>query len=389
MNAGITWPAGFRAAGVAAGQRAGDGPDLALVVNDGPSPAAAAVFTSNRFLAAPVQWSRQVMASGATPTAVVLNAGGANACTGQAGFDQSAASAAQAGDVLGRPPSQVLVASTGIIGRLLNIDGLLDGIVAAGAELRDDGGQDAARAIMTTDTFPKTVQQAHGDWLVGGMAKGAGMIAPGMATLLVVITTDAVTDNTTAQQALAAAAEATFNRIDTDGCMSTNDTLILLASGASGVPVGFDELAGAVTSACHDLAQQCVADAEGASHEIAITVDGAPTEDAAVQVARAVARSNLFKCAVFGNDPNWGRVLSAVGTVPAAVAPYQPDQVDVSINGIMVCRGGSVGEPRELVDMTPRRVNVTIDLAVGPASATVYTNDLTYDYVRENAEYST
>ena len=389
MTQGVTYPKGFRAAGVAAGQRSGDGPDPALVVNIGAYPAAAAVFTSNRFAAAPVQWSRSVMASGATPTVVVLNAGGANACTGQAGFEQAAAAASQAAQVIGRQPGQVLVCSTGLIGELLKLDPLLEGVRHAGAKISADGGADAARAIMTTDTHPKTVELDLAGWRVGGMAKGAGMIAPGLATLLVVVTTDALADNATAQRALRRAAEATFNRIDTDGCMSTNDTLILLASGESGVRPSEDDLAKAVTRACHNLSQQCVGDAEGASHEIAITVENASTVDAALAVARAVARSNLFKCAVFGNDPNWGRILSAAGTVPPDVAPFDSAHVDVSINGVMVCRDGGVGEPREGVVMaTQRRVDVRLDLHAGVAEATIYTNDLTYDYVKENAEYS-
>jgi len=386
---GVTYPLGFRAAGVVAGQRSGDGPDLALVVNDGADVAAAAVFTSNRFPAAPVQWSRGVMASGVTPKVVVLNSGGANACTGQAGFEQTKATAEQAAQATECQPGQVLVASTGLIGRLLKIEPLLEGVIRAAAQLSTRGGADAARAIMTTDTRRKTVEIDKTEWRVGGMAKGAGMIAPGLATLLVVVTTDAVTDDVTAQRVLAGAAEQTFNRIDTDGCMSTNDTLVLLASGESGVTPTEDELLDAVTAACQDLALQCVGDAEGASHDIAITVCNAATDDAAVQVARAIARSNLFKCAVFGNDPNWGRILSAAGTVPADVAPFDADAVDVKINGVTVCRGGGVGEPRESVVMAgKRRVDVLVDLHAGSMTATIHTNDLTYDYVRENAEYS-
>ena len=386
---GVTYPKGFRAAGVTAGQRAGDGPDLALVVNVGAHASAAAVFTTNRFAAAPVLWSRNVLASGATPTVVVLNAGGANACTGHDGLAQTVATAQQAAEVIGRQSGQVMVCSTGLIGKLLDLDPLLAGVRSAAATMSADGGADAARAIMTTDTYPKTVELDLAGWRMGGMAKGAGMIAPGLATLLVVVTTDALTDNATAQRALAQAADATFNRIDVDGCMSTNDTLILLASGESGVRVTQDGLAKAVTQACHNLSQQCVGDAEGASHEIAITVEGATSEDAALAVARAIARSNLFKCAVFGNDPNWGRILSAAGTVPPEVAPFDADRVDVSINGVMVCQGGGVGEPRERVVMAgQRRVDVRVDLHAGGADATVYTNDLTYDYVKENAEYS-
>jgi glutamate N-acetyltransferase/amino-acid N-acetyltransferase len=356
------------------------------------------VFTPNRFAAAPVQWSRQLLHSemsagddSSTPKAVVFNAGGANACTGQAGYDDSAATALKAAECLGLKPTQVLIGSTGLIGKRLNMEGLLAGVAEASAALTPDGGQAAAEAIMTTDTHPKTTRmELPGGWRIGGMAKGAGMIAPGMATLLVVLTTDAVTDNATAQQALAAAAELTFNRIDTDGCMSTNDTLVLFASGASGITPSAAELTTAVARACFDLARQCVGDAEGASHDIAITVKNAATEAGALQVARAIARSNLFKCAVFGNDPNWGRILSAAGTVPADIAPYDATQVDVSINGVTVCKAGGIGESRELVDMAASRlVSVDVDLKAGKQAATIYTNDLTYDYVKENAEYPT
>ena len=391
----VTYPNGFIAAGVTAGLKASGRKDVAVVVNTGPQPAAAAVFTSNRFPAAPVQWSRQALAEttarGQAPLAVVLNSGGANACTGPAGYQQAAQEATLAASLLGLDDSSdVLVCSTGLIGQLLPIDQVCDGIEQAVQAAQADGGQAAAEAIMTTDTHPKTTAQDYDGWSVGGMAKGAGMIAPGMATLLVVVTTDAVTDNATAQRALAAAAEQTFNRIDSDGCMSTNDTLILLASGASGVTPSETELTSAVTTACHSLAQQCIGDAEGASHEIAITVQCASSEQAALAVARAIARSNLFKCAVFGNDPNWGRILSAAGTVPPEAAPFDARQVDVSINGVMVCRGGGVGEPRELVQMAARRrVEVVVNLKAGTRQATVYGNDLTYDYVKENAEYST
>jgi glutamate N-acetyltransferase/amino-acid N-acetyltransferase len=386
----VTYPAGFTAAATRAGQKSNGAPDLAIVMNTGPAPAAAGVFTPNRFCAAPVRWSREVLALRGTPKAVVFNAGGANACTGDAGYADTETTAKKAAECLGLTPTEVLVGSTGLIGKRLNMEGLLSGITTASAELVTDGGQAAAAAIITTDTHPKTTQaELPGGWRIGGMAKGAGMIAPGMATLLVVITTDAVTDNATAQRAIAQAAELTFNRIDTDGCMSTNDTLLLLASGASGVPVTETELTNAVARACFDLAQQCVGDAEGASHDIAINVVHAATEAGALAVARTVARSNLFKCAVFGNDPNWGRILSAAGTVPADIAPYEPTQVDVSINGVMICRGGGIGEPRELVNMADRRVEVVIDLKAGDQAATIYTNDLTYDYVKENAEYPT
>jgi len=386
----IVIPAGFRAAGVEAGQRAGKGADLALVVNDGTQIAAAACFTSNRFQAAPVQWSRRVMASGVTPRAVVLNAGGANACTGRIGLAQASATAAAAANALSLLPEQVLVCSTGLIGRPLVLDKLLEGVATAATLLDAAGWDAAARAIMTTDTHPKTAIHLGDGWSVAGMAKGAGMIAPGLATLLVLLTTDAVTDNATAQRLLADAAEQTFNRIDVDGCMSTNDSLILMASGASAITPDEKDLAAAITSVCQSLALQCIGDAEGASHEIAVTVQGATTEIAALAVARAIGRSNLFKCAVFGDDPNWGRILSAAGTVPDDVAPFEVDLVDVAINGVVVCKDGAVGEPRELVDMASKRhVDVVVDLHAGTQQATIHTNDLTYDYVKENAEYST
>ncbi|WP_129338751.1 bifunctional glutamate N-acetyltransferase/amino-acid acetyltransferase ArgJ [Cellulomonas endophytica] len=385
----VTTPLGFRASGVTAGLKASGRPDLALVVNDGPLQVAAGVFTSNRVQAAPVLWSRQAVHDGVA-TAVVLNSGGANACTGPEGFADTHRTAERVAEVLGTSAADVLVCSTGLIGERLDLGRLLPGVDAAAAALAADGGEDAARAIMTTDTVAKTAV-AHGDgWSVGGIAKGAGMLAPGLATMLVVLTTDAVTTAGVADQVLRSAAHRTFDRVDSDGCMSTNDTVLLLASGASGVTPGDDELAHAVRTVCADLARQLVADAEGASHDIAVTVVNASTEAAAVSVARAVTRSNLVKAAVFGNDPNWGRVLAAVGTVPENVAPYDPDALDVSINGVQVCRAGGVGDPREGVDLAAaREVRVEIDLHAGTAHATVWTNDLTHDYVHENSAYST
>jgi len=401
----ITAPAGFRAAGVTAGLKASGSPDLALVVNDGPDHVVAGVFTSNRVVAAPVTWSRTVVGDGVAH-AVVLNSGGANACTGPEGFVDTHRTAEHAAEVLRVSAGDVVVCSTGLIGERLDLPALLGGVDAAAAALSADGGPDAARAIMTTDTRPKeavvtraadgaagtdaAAGSAGATWSVGGMAKGAGMLAPGLATMLCVVTTDAAVDAATADAALRAATAVTFDRVDSDGCMSTNDTVVLLASGASGVTVTRDELTEAVTAVCADLARQLVADAEGASHDIAVTVKGATTEDAAVAVARAVTRSNLFKAAVFGNDPNWGRVLSAVGTVPVEVAPFDADAVDVAINGVTVCRGGGVGEDRTLVDLAAaREVSVVVDLHAGDATATVWTNDLTHDYVHENSAYST
>jgi glutamate N-acetyltransferase/amino-acid N-acetyltransferase len=388
----VTAAQGFRAAGTAAGLKSTGKPDVALVVNDGPLDVAAAVFTSNRVVAAPVTWSRQVVADGRA-SAVVLNSGGANACTGPEGFLDTHRTAEHTADALGVSAGDTVVCSTGLIGVRLPMDRLLPGVDAAVAALSADGGSDAAQAIMTTDTVAKTavvtVETASGAWTVGGMAKGAGMLAPGLATMLSVITTDAAVDAATADAALRAATAATFDRVDSDGCMSTNDTVVLLASGASGQSPTLDELTAAVTEVSASLSRQLVADAEGASHDIAVEVVGAHSEDAAVAVARAVTRSNLFKAAVFGNDPNWGRVLSAVGTVPESVAAFDATTLDVSINGVQVCRAGGVGEDRDLVDLAAQReVRVLVDLHAGDATATVWTNDLTHDYVHENSAYS-
>lgn len=385
----VTQPSGFRAAGVTAGLKASGRPDLALVVNDGPLHVAAGVFTSNRVVAAPVVWSRGAVADGSA-TAVVLNSGGANACTGAEGLADSRRTAEHVAGLLGAASTDVLVCSTGLIGERLPMDLLLAGVDTAAGTLAADGGDAAAIAIMTTDTVAKTATAGGDGWSVGGMAKGAGMLAPGLATMLVVLTTDAVVTPEQAQAALRSATRSTFDRVDSDGCMSTNDTVLLLASGASGVTPGAAELDAAVGAVCAELARALVADAEGASHDIAVTVTGATTEDAAVAVGRAVTRSNLFKAAVFGNDPNWGRVLAAVGTVPPEVAPYDADLLDVAINGVQVCRAGGVGDPREGVDLAAsREVRVDVDLHAGDATATVWTNDLTHDYVHENSAYST
>jgi glutamate N-acetyltransferase/amino-acid N-acetyltransferase len=386
----VTSPQGFRAAGVTAGLKASGRPDIALVVNDGPLQSAAAVFTSNRFPAAPVLWTRQVVADGEVH-AVVLNSGGANACTGPDGFadthrtaEHVAAVLSAAGPEVGA--GEIAVCSTGLIGERLPMQLLLAGVDAAAAELSAEGGPDAAVAIMTTDTVPKVAAARGRGFTVGGMAKGAGMLAPGLATMLVVVTTDAVAHPDTLQVALEAATRITFDRVDSDGCMSTNDTVIALASGAAMAQPTPEELAEAVTAVCADLALQLIGDAEGASKDIAITVTQAASEDDAVEVARAVARSNLLKCAIHGEDPNWGRVLSAIGTTRA---DFVPERVDVAINGVWVCRGGAAGESRDLVDMSARTVRIAIDLAAGDAQATVWTNDLTADYVHENSAYST
>ena len=381
----VTTPRGFRAAGVTAGLKASGRPDLALVVNDGPDHHAAAVFTSNRVEAAPVTWSRQVVADGRVD-AVVLNSGGANACTGHQGFQDTHRTAEAVGEALGVGAGDVVVCSTGLIGELLPMDLVLAGVTRASGALSDAGGPDAATAIMTTDTVAKEAAAARDGWSVGGMAKGAGMLAPALATMLVVVTTDAVADPGELDTALRQATAVTFDRVDSDGCQSTNDTVVLLASGASGVRPEPADLTAAVTEVCAELARALVADAEGAQHDIAVEVRTAASVDDALEVARAVARNALVKCAIFGRDPNWGRVLAAVGTTSAA---FQAHDLDVTMNGVQVCRRGGVGEDRSLVDLQAREVRITIDLHAGDADATVWTNDLTHDYVHENSAYST
>jgi glutamate N-acetyltransferase / amino-acid N-acetyltransferase len=380
-----TLPAGFRAAGVTAGLKASGRPDLALVVNDGPDHHAAAVFTSNRVVAAPVVWSRQVVADGRVD-AVVLNSGGANACTGHQGFQDTHRTAEEVAATLGLSAADVAVCSTGLIGELLPMDRISAGITTAAAALTTDGHDAAAEAIITTDTHAKTAAVQGRGWSVWGMAKGAGMLAPSLATMLVVLVTDAGTETGALDTALRTATFTTFDRVDSDGCQSTNDTVLLMASGASGVAVDAPSLTDAVTAVCADLARQLVADAEGAHHDIAIEVRGAASVDDALEVARSVARNNLFKCAIFGADPNWGRVLAAVGTTSAA---FEADTLDVSMNGVQVCRSGGVGEDRSLVDLAEREVHVLVDLHAGDDTATVWTNDLTHDYVHENSAYST
>jgi glutamate N-acetyltransferase / amino-acid N-acetyltransferase len=381
----VTTAAGFRASGSSAGLKSSGASDLALVLNTGPDDAAAGVFTSNRVKAAPVIWSQQVLRDGRL-RAVILNSGGANACTGPAGFADTHRTAELVADAIGVGAVDVAVCSTGLIGVRLPMGKLTAGINNLVPMLTDDGGQAAAEAIMTTDSVPKQSSFADEGWSVGGMAKGAGMLAPGLATMLVVLTTDAVVDQELLHDQLASACMRSFDRIDSDGCMSTNDTVILMSSGASGVRPGATDFQAALNETCHDLAQQLLADAEGAAHNIAIEVRHAASEEDAVQVGRAIARNNLFKCAIFGQDPNWGRVLAAIGTTSAG---FEPDRINVAFNGVQVCRDGSIGDPRELVDLRRHDVQVEVDLHNGRRSATIWTNDLTYDYVKENAEYST
>lgn len=386
----VTFAQGFSAAGVAAGISAVEGKkDMALVVNNGPLDAAAAVFTTNRFCAAPVQWSRKVVADGHVK-AVILNSGGANACTGKPGYEQSQATAEKVAELLGTSANDVAVCSTGLIGELLPLDHVLSGTEAAFAALSDsvEAGENASYAIMTTDTKPKTVElEGSTGFRVGGMVKGSGMIAPQLATMLCVITTDAVVNAGQLQAALNAGVEMSFNRIDVDGCMSTNDTVLLLASGASGVEPDPDEFNDLVAKATASLARQIVGDGEGASHDIRVKVTGATTEDAALACGRAVAASNLLKCAIAGNDPNWGRILSSVGTVSPEDAPFDAEKVTVDVNGVRICENGGAGRDRSEVDMTPREVHIDIDLNEGDAEASVWTDDLTHEYVHINADY--
>jgi glutamate N-acetyltransferase / amino-acid N-acetyltransferase len=382
----VTAPSGFEAAGIAAGIKRSGALDLAVVVNRGPLQSAAAVFTSNRAKANPILWSEQVIADGQV-AAIVLNSGGANCFTGPEGFQVTHGTAEAAASALGVSSGDVLVCSTGLIGEQLDGEVVEEGVLSAVARLSADGGgaDDAARAIMTTDTMPKTVIVEGDGWRIGGMAKGAGMLAPGLATMLVVMTTDAALPAPDLDAALRAAKRVKFDRLDSDGCMSTNDQVTLMASGASGMTPSLESFTAALVRACDQLARLLQGDAEGASHDISIEVLGAVTEDDAVEVGRAVARNNLFKAAIFGNDPNWGRVLAAIGTTKA---PFDPYFVDVTMNGVRVCHAGTPDAPREQVDLTPRATHVRIELHAGEASATILTNDLTHDYVHENSAYS-
>jgi len=382
---GVSAAQGFLATGVAAGLKKSGKKDLALVVSEGPKYTAAAVFTTNRFPAAPVQWSREVTQDSMLK-AVVLNSGGANACTGRQGLIDARLMAETTARHVGCRPTDVAVCSTGLIGELLPMDKVVTGIVSAAGCLTDDGGPGAAEAIMTTDTVPKQAGFSSEDgWSVGGMAKGAGMLAPGLATMLVVITTDADLTDDQAADALAQATHVSFDRADSDGCMSTNDTVILMANGRSGCHPGEREFVEALTTVCVSLAKQLIADAEGAEHAIAVTVTSAATEEDALEVARAVARSNLFKCAVAGNDPNWGRVVASMGTTKAQ---FDSDEVDVAFNGVPVFSAGAPDQPRDRVDLTGFDVDLLIGLHAGDEEATIWTNDLTHGYVSENADYS-
>ena len=387
----VTTPQGFVAAGVTAGLKVSGKPDLAVVRNLGPRMAAAAVFTSNRVFAAPVKWSRQAVADGQLQ-AVVLNSGGANACTGAEGFADSAATASRVADRLGLITDNVAVCSTGLIGDRLPMDKVLAGVTEIVHELAGGlhGGDDAARAIMTTDTVPKQVALHHAlgpeqNWTVGGMAKGAGMLAPSLATMLVVLTTDAVADSDALDTALRKATARTFDRLDVDGSCSTNDTVLLMASGASEIRPSQEDLDDAVLRVCEDLCLQLQADAEGVTKRVTITVSGAPSEDDAVTAARLVARDNLVKTALFGSDPNWGRVLAAVGMSPFTL---DPARISVSFNGFPVCINGAGAPGARDVDLSGPDIAVVVDLNIGDAEATIRTTDLSHAYVEENSAYS-
>ena len=381
----VTAPLGFRAAGVTAGLKPSGYRDVAVVINDGPSRAAAAVFTANRVQAAPVKWSRQV-ASGGRVRAAVLNSGGANACTGPLGFQDTHATAERLAAALDDSAGEIAVCSTGLIGERLPMDKLLPAVDAAVAEADRSGGVHAADAIRTTDTVVKIAFRRQDGYAIGGMAKGAAMLAPSLATMLVVLTTDADLTSGELDAALRSATAVTFDRVDSDGCMSTNDTVLLMASGASGVKPGHQDFARALTEVCADLARQLQRDAEGASKYVTIEVVGAASEADAVTVGRSVARNNLLKCALAGSDPNWGRVLSAVGTTDAV---FDPDRLNVAMNGVWVCRAGAPGDDRSKVDLAGKDITITVDLSAGPHSAVILTTDLTEAYVYENSAYST
>lgn len=379
----VTFAEGFQAGSVASGLKSSGGLDLTVVQNTGPSDVAAAVFTSNRAKANPIIWSMEAIKDGAA-RAVVLNSGGANCYTGAEGFQVTHKSAELVGEALTISAQDVLVCSTGLIGMQLDTTKLYPGIESACGKLSSEGGADSALAIMTTDSVPKlaTTQSDEG-WKIGGMAKGAGMLAPALATMLVVITTDALIEDADAH--LRAATAISFDRLDSDGCTSTNDTVILMSSGSSGVkadPVKFQEH---LNDVCMDLARQLMKDAEGASHEISIEVVGAASEADALEVGRSIARNNLFKTAIYGNDPNWGRILAAIGTTSATFDPYN---IDVEINGIRVSSKGGPDQDRSLVDFSNREVIIRVGLNAGNLEATILTNDLTKEYVIENSEYS-
>lgn len=377
-------PDGFTAASCAAGLKSSGALDLTLIVNNGPLFDAAAVYTSNQVVAAPVIWSKQVT-KGKIVKAAILNSGGANACTGPQGFADTHKTAEHVGEVLGISSSEVVVCSTGLIGELLPMEKILTGIDLISKELHEDSLQEVARAIMTTDSVAKIANLKSEKFEVSGVAKGAGMLAPALATMLSVVMADAILPEG-AQEIFQKVCDRTYNRIDSDGCTSTNDTVLLMGSGASAYAPTSEELEAALMEICTSLSQQLIADAEGSTKTVAIKVSGAASESDAVEVARACARNNLLKCAIFGGDPNWGRVLAAVGTARAQLNPLD---IDVTLNGVQVAKSSAPFADRNLVSFADRLVTIDIDLKVGSASATVYTNDLSHDYVHENSAYAT
>jgi glutamate N-acetyltransferase/amino-acid N-acetyltransferase len=376
-------PLGFRSASIAAGLKSTGALDLTLIENQGPRFTSAAVFTTNKVVAAPVIWSRQV-AKGGTVRAVVLNSGGANACTGPQGFADTHRTAEHVGQLLNLSSAEVIVCSTGLIGELLPMDKLISGLDTISKNLSNDGLQSSAQAIMTTDSVPKVASASVEGTQFAGIAKGAGMLAPALATMLSVVMTDAIVSENS-QEIFQRVTDRTFNRIDSDGCTSTNDTVLFMSSGASGTTISDQDLEMALMDVCGSLAEQLIADAEGSTKTVAITVLNAATEQDAVEVGRACARNNLLKAAIFGGDPNWGRVLAAVGTADAHLDPLK---IDVRLNGVQVCTNSAPDADKTTVNFASRLVEIEIDLKVGNSSATILTNDLTHDYVHENSAYS-
>jgi len=377
-------PKGFRGAALAAGLKSSGALDLTIIENLGPNFDAAAVYTSNKVVAAPVIWSREVT-KGKLVRAAVLNSGGANACTGPQGFADTHKTAEKVGELLGVSSGEVVVCSTGLIGELLPMAKILSGLESIAADLKPNSLDEVSRAIMTTDSVPKVATATVKETEFAGIAKGAGMLAPALATMLSVVMTDAILPEN-AQEIFGRVADRTYNRIDSDGCTSTNDTVLLMGSGASGVKLSDAELEDALMQICGSLASQLIADAEGSTKTVAITIKGAATEEDAVEVARACARNNLLKCAIFGADPNWGRVLAAVGTADAQMDALN---IDVILNGVHVAKGSAPYQDKNLVSFAERLVDLEVNLNVGSAIATVMTNDLSHDYVHENSAYST
>ena len=377
-------PQGFRSGSAAAGLKSTGALDLTLIENQGPYFQAAAVFTSNKIVAAPVIWSRQVAKEGIV-RAVVLNSGGANACTGPQGFIDTHRTAEHVAKLLDISSGEVVVCSTGLIGELLPMQKIIDGLDAVSLKMDNKGLKDSALAIMTTDSVPKIASEEMNGMNFAGIAKGAGMLAPALATMLSVVMTDAIVSNN-AQEIFERVTDRTFNRIDSDGCTSTNDTVLFMASGASGIGISDEELEETLMNVCGSLAQQLIADAEGSTKSVAIRVINANSEKDAVEIGRACARNNLLKAAIFGGDPNWGRVLAAVGTANALMDPLT---IDVKLNGVQVCTNSAPEVDKTLVSFENREVDILIDLKFGTSSATILTNDLSHDYVHENSAYST